>query len=72
MLPIRQGLYDPNYEKDACGVGLLVNITGVKSYQLVEKGLQVLENMLHRGAEGADSKTGNGAGIMVKIAQQYI
>lgn len=72
MLPKQQGLYDPIYEKDACGVGLLVNIHGVKSHQLVEKGLQVLENMVHRGAEGADAKTGDGAGIMVQIPHEFI
>ena len=72
MIPQRQGLYDPQYEKDACGVGLLVNINGVKSHQLVEKGLQVLENMVHRGAEGADPKTGDGAGIMVQIPHEFI
>ena len=66
-MPYAQGLYDPRHESDACGVGLLVNIRGVKSHQLVEKGLQVLEHMVHRGAEGADPKTGDGAGIMVQI-----
>ncbi|MFI3267577.1 MAG: glutamate synthase large subunit [Rikenellaceae bacterium] len=72
MLPKRQGLYDPSYEKDACGVGLLVNINGVKSHQIVEKGLQILENMVHRGAEGADPKTGDGAGIMLQIPHEFI
>ena len=72
MLPRQQGLYSPQYEKDACGVGLLVNINGIKSHQLVEKGLQVLENMVHRGAEGADLKTGDGAGIMVQIPHEFI
>ncbi len=62
-----QCLDDSRFEHDACGVGLLVNINGVKSHQLVEKGLQVLEHMVHRGAEGADPKTGDGAGIMVQI-----
>lgn len=71
-LPQPQGLYNPDYEKDACGVGLLVNIRGVKSHQLVEKGLQVLEHMVHRGAEGADPKTGDGAGIMVQIPHEFI
>ncbi|MCH5328421.1 MAG: glutamate synthase large subunit [Coprobacter sp.] len=71
-LPQPQGLYDPNYEHDACGVGLLVNIHGVKSHQIVEKGLQVLEHMVHRGAEGADPKTGDGAGIMVQIPHEFI
>lgn len=72
MLPKKQGLYDPTFEKDACGVGLLANIHGIKSHQLVEQGLQVLENMVHRGAEGADPKTGDGAGIMVQIPHEFI
>lgn len=71
-LPQAQGLYDPSNEKDACGVGLLANIHGVKSHQLVEKGLQVLEHMVHRGAEGADPKTGDGAGIMIQIPHEFI
>jgi glutamate synthase (NADPH/NADH) large chain len=65
-------LYHPDYEHDACGVGLLVNIKGDKSHEIVEKGLQVLENMLHRGAENADNKTGDGAGIMVQIPHEFI
>ena len=68
----KKGLYDPRFEHDACGVGLLVNVRGVKSHQLVEKGLQVLEHMVHRGAEGADPKTGDGAGIMVQIPHEFI
>ena len=72
QFPSRQGLYDPQYEHDACGVGLLVNIHGGKSHEIVERGLQVLENMVHRGAEGADSKTGDGAGIMVQIPHEFI
>lgn len=67
-----EGLYDPRFEHDACGVGLLVNIRGIKSHQLVEQGLQVLEHMVHRGAEGADPKTGDGAGIMVQIPHEFI
>lgn len=70
--PENQGLYDSTFEHDACGVGLLVNINGIKSHQLVEKGLQVLEHMVHRGAEGADPKTGDGAGIMVQIPHEFI
>lgn len=68
----RKGLYDSRHEHDACGVGLLVNIKGIKSHQLVEKGLQVLEHMEHRGAEGADPNTGDGAGIMVQIPHEFI
>lgn len=54
---LEKGLYSPEYEKDACGVGLVVNINGSKYHDIIEKGLAVLENMAHRGAEGADSKT---------------
>ncbi len=68
----KQGLYDPRYEHDACGVGLLANIRGVKSHEIIEKGLQVLEHMVHRGAEGADPLTGDGAGIMVQIPHEFI
>jgi glutamate synthase (NADPH/NADH) large chain len=70
--PPMQGLYDPDYEKDGCGVGLVVNIKGGKSHDIVENGLQVLEHMMHRGAEGADNKTGDGAGILVQIPHEFI
>ena len=70
--PAQRGLYNPEYEHDSCGVGLLVNVHGVKSHKLVEKGLQVLEHMVHRGAEGADPDTGDGAGIMVQIPHEFI
>jgi len=72
VYPKEQGLYIPEFEHDACGVGLLVNISGEKSHEIVEKGLQVLENMVHRGAEGADNKTGDGAGIMIQIPHEFI
>lgn len=71
-LPRQNGLYDPANEHDACGVGMVINIDGVKSHDVVEKGLQVLENMQHRGAEGADNKTGDGAGITVQIPHEFI
>ncbi len=67
-----KGLYDPAYEHDACGVGMLVNIHGGKSHEIVESALRVLENMRHRGAEGGDSKTGDGAGIMLQIPHEFI
>ena len=66
------GLYDPAYEHDACGVGMIVNIHGNKSHELVDAALKVLENMKHRGAEGADNKTGDGAGIMLQIPHEFI
>jgi glutamate synthase (NADPH/NADH) large chain len=65
-------MYDPSNEHDACGVGLLVNIHGAKSHEIVDKGLKVLENMVHRGAESADNKTGDGAGILVQIPHEFI
>ena len=62
MVKIEQtGLYDATNEHDACGVGMVVNIHGNKSHELVDSALKVLENMHHRGAEGADNKTGDGA-----------
>lgn len=71
-LPDSACLYSPENEHDACGVGLVVNINGSKYHDIVESGLQVLENMAHRGAEGADNKTGDGAGIMVQIPHEFI
>ena len=68
----RRGLYDASHEHDACGVGMLVNIHGDKSHELVDSALKVLENMKHRGAEGADNKTGDGAGIMMQIPHEFI
>ncbi|MDD4819342.1 MAG: glutamate synthase central domain-containing protein, partial [Flavobacteriales bacterium] len=68
----QQGLYNPLNEHDACGVGMLVNIHGAKSHSLVSSALTVLENMRHRGAEGADQKTGDGAGIMIQIPHEFI
>lgn len=68
----REGLYDPAHEHDACGVGMIVNLNGSKSHELVDSALRVLENMKHRGAEGADNKTGDGAGIMVQIPHEFI
>ncbi|MFI3238991.1 MAG: glutamate synthase large subunit [Bacteroidales bacterium] len=68
----KQGLYDPAYEHDACGVGLLLNIHGKKSHDVVDNGLKVLENMMHRGAEGADQNTGDGAGIMIQVPHEFI
>ncbi|MDD6209296.1 MAG: glutamate synthase large subunit [Bacteroidales bacterium] len=71
-IPQTAGLYTAENEHDACGVGLLVNIHGTKSHQIVEQGLQVLEHMVHRGAESADLKTGDGAGIMLQIPHEFI
>ena len=67
----RKGLYSPQYEHDACGVGMVVNIHGGKSHELVDDALKVLENMEHRGAETRD-KTGDGAGILLQIPHEFI
>ena len=68
---LQTSLYQPDYEHDACGVGMVVNIHGGKSHELVDNALKVLENMEHRGAETRD-KTGDGAGIMVQIPHEFI
>ena len=72
LLDKKIGLYDPAYEHDACGVGMLANIHGEKSHKIVDSALTVLENMRHRGAEGADNKSGDGAGILVQIPHEFI
>jgi glutamate synthase (NADPH/NADH) large chain len=69
---MKSGLYDAASEHDACGVGMVVNIRGDKTHELVSNALTVLENMSHRGAEGADGKSGDGAGIMVQIPHEFI
>ena len=67
-----QCLYDPRYEHDACGVGFVANIDGTKSHEIVVRGIRVLENLLHRGAAGGDEKTGDGAGILVQIPDDFL
>ncbi len=66
-LPQPQGLYDPANEHDACGVGFVANIKGKKSHAIVQQGLQILRNLTHRGAVGADPLAGDGAGILIQI-----
>lgn len=70
--PLQQGLYSPLNEHDACGVGLVIHICGERSHAIVDHSLTVLEHMQHRGAEGADSKTGDGAGILIQIPHEFI
>ncbi|RWD36035.1 MAG: hypothetical protein EOS59_33870, partial [Mesorhizobium sp.] len=65
------GLYDPRNEHDACGVGFIVNMKGVKSHQIVKDGLAVLENLTHRGAVGADPLMGDGAGVLVQLPDRF-
>ena len=70
-LPPKQGLYDPQFEHDACGVGFVVNIKGEKSREIVEQALTVLQNLDHRGACGCEENTGDGAGILIQIPHTF-
>jgi len=70
-IPKAQGLYDPQFEHDACGTGFVVNIKGEKSHEMVLKGLQILDNLTHRGATGSDPRTGDGAGILMQIPHDF-
>lgn len=69
--PQQQGLYRPEFEHDNCGIGFVTHIRGRKSHEIIKMGLEVLENMTHRGAEGADSKTGDGAGILIQVPRDF-
>ena len=70
-LPKKQGLYDPQFEHDACGVGFVCNIKGRKSNDIVRQGLEVLRRLAHRGATGSDPKTGDGAGILIQFPHDF-
>ncbi len=70
-VPSERGLYDPQWEHDACGIGAVVNITGRRDHAIVEHAKQVLLNLMHRGAAGADESTGDGAGILLQIPHGY-
>src|SRR2546428_2705692 len=70
--PAAQGLYDPRHEHDACGVGFVVNIKGKKSHTVVRQALQVLINLLHRGACGCEPNTGDGAGILLQTPDKFL
>jgi glutamate synthase (NADPH) large chain len=69
--PTAQGLYDPQFEHDACGIGAVVDISGAKSHKIVDYGKQILLNLQHRGASGADESTGDGAGILMQIPHAF-
>jgi glutamate synthase (ferredoxin) len=71
-LPPKQGLYDPWYEHDACGVGFIVDLKGRKSHTLVEQGIQILLNLEHRGACGCEKNTGDGAGILLQTPDRFL
>jgi len=65
--PIKQGLYDPANERDSCGMGFVAHVKGEKSNTLIAQGLQILANLDHRGARGADPKLGDGCGCLIQI-----
>jgi glutamate synthase (ferredoxin) len=71
-LPPKQGLYDPQYEHDACGVGFVVDMKGRQSHDLVAKGIQILLNLEHRGACGCEKNTGDGAGILLQTPHKFL
>jgi glutamate synthase (NADPH/NADH) large chain len=70
--PPAQGLYDPGHEHDACGVGFIAHIKGTKSHSIVQNGLEILENLTHRGATGYDPLLGDGAGILLQIPDDFL
>src|SRR5580658_3280440 len=70
--PPKQGLYDPQFEHDACGLGFVVNMKGAKSHQLVTDALQILVNLDHRGACGCETNTGDGAGILIQVPHEFL
>ena len=70
-VPAPQGLYHPSQEHDACGVGFVANVKGHKSHDIIQKGLQILINLTHRGACGCDPQTGDGAGILIQIPHAF-
>ena len=69
--PVKQGLYDPQFDHDSCGVGLVANVKGVRSHTIITQGLEVLINLGHRGAAGADPETGDGAGILIQMPHEF-
>lgn len=71
-LPPKQGLYDPRFEHDACGVGFIVHMQGHRSHAIVEQALTILQNLEHRGACGAETNTGDGAGILIQIPDPFL
>jgi glutamate synthase domain-containing protein 1 len=69
--PDRHGLYDPAYEHDACGVAFVARLDGVASHETVARAGTVLENLEHRGAAGADARTGDGAGMLLQLPDRF-
>ncbi|MDP8266857.1 MAG: glutamate synthase large subunit [Candidatus Aceula meridiana] len=71
LYPKKQGLYDPAFEKDSCGIGFIANIKGNRSHKIIQDGLKILENLTHRGATGSDPLTGDGAGLLIQIPDEF-
>ena len=71
-LPEKQGLYDPRNEHDACGIGFVANIKNKKSHEIIQQGLEILANLTHRGAVGADPRAGDGAGILIQMPDAFL
>ena len=69
--PPEQGLYSPNYEKDACGFGFIANIDNVAKHSIIHQALEIVHNLDHRGAVGADPLAGDGAGILIQIPNEF-
>ena len=70
--PPKQGLYDPRFEHEACGVGFVVDIKGRKSHRIVQQAIEVLRNLDHRGACGCEVNTGDGAGVLVQMPHRFL
>ena len=71
-LPPKQGLYDPQFEHDACGVGFICQMKGKRSHAIVQQGLTILINLDHRGAVGSEKNTGDGAGILMQVPDKFL
>ena len=71
-LPPKQGLYDPAFEHDACGVAFVATLSGIAEHRIVAQGLEALRNLDHRGATGADEAAGDGAGILIQVPDEFL
>jgi len=70
-MPLKQGLYDPQFERDACGLAIITNINGIKSHEIIRQAMTALFNLDHRGASGAEANTGDGAGVLIQIPHKF-
>ena len=71
-LPEKQGLYDPQFEHDACGVGFVCQMKGLRSHEIIDQALTILVNLDHRGACGCETNTGDGAGILLQVPHKFL